>query len=308
MKGTLRFYIYISHVAFFTISGYLFNRSYTGNSRLHGKQKNMVALKKKNIDLIVSYAILTILYWVTKYPFNTYMLVLYTPIDLLLLFIKPIGVYWYLWVLIMYYLIFEKINCFQKHSGRRKILLSGLLAINLLVSLFRTHINYYLYMLFWNAIMFYIGCVLEENGNLARFKQSHVFPLITMLGIALTLFIVFDYQVGYVPLIGLIVTITLVFLYLLLSVFFHLEYSKILSYCGKESFIIYAFHVYFCTPLSIIYGKLRSWPSGGGGGIITAFISIISPLLVSNILRRIGIYDFIFKTGTAYLGKTRRVL
>lgn len=280
--------IYSFHMPlFFSISGYLF--CYSIFERYDDINKKKTKLAYKILNLLGSYIFFSILYWLFKYPFNKYMVVKYTFIDLILIIVKPIGVYWYLWILIIYYLVFGLLT----EKIPQKIMLIILIIMHLLASFFKTDMPYEIYMLMWNSIVFYFGYIIKKC-------DLHLSDIIkigtTFIAIISTIVIIFFYrEARYIPIIGSIITSSFCVLIFLFVDVLQLDKRNILCHLGEESFVIYVFHVYICTSIPIVASFMGIGKIPVGGVMITTIISMFIPLLTANIMKKFKIFNLFFK-------------
>ena len=97
---------------FFMVSGYVFCKAYIKN----GEAKP--SLNKQILNIICIYLVFSILFGLFKYAMGSYTNTNVSLLDILLIWLKPISPYWYLYVLLFYYLFFRmkaifKLNAFS---------------------------------------------------------------------------------------------------------------------------------------------------------------------------------------------------
>ncbi len=124
-------WIYSFHmILFFFVSGYLFCRSYIGRDLQDAEIKRKYRVQLQN--LVIVYFFFSILLWLSRYVLSSHVVKQVSLRNLLLIPVRPLETYWYLWVLIFYYVTgFFLLRLSERTGGR----VFGLwLALTLLLS------------------------------------------------------------------------------------------------------------------------------------------------------------------------------
>jgi len=282
--------IYAFHMPlFFTISGFLFYHAYFTKA---GTIKR-IKVKEQIINLICIYFVFSLLLCSTKMIFSGYVNNKTSLNNLLMLPIRPLDLYWYLYVLIIECFIFS-----------REVLIHKKKSITLLFTLALAILSYWitgrygrlfcmnrvLYYMFF----FYTGILLSTNLDILK-KRGLLFGL---LPIILLLFVLFTGQEKYINriqfaniIMGLSCSLCIFgafYQYKILG-----EDNRILSFIGTYCLEIYLLHTYFVTfcrsflRLVKISNPLLIY-------LISIFMGIIIPIVIANICKKMGIYNYIF--------------
>ena len=103
-------FIYSFHMPlFFIISGFLFSYAYTRLSN-NARTLDRARFRSNLFNTIIVYFVFSLLLGTLKIFFNNEVAMAVEPLDLLLVWLKPIQLYWYLYVLILCYFIFSRKN------------------------------------------------------------------------------------------------------------------------------------------------------------------------------------------------------
>lgn len=99
--------IYAFHMPlFFTISGFLFREAYVVGDVPHSGIKSR-SVNRQMINLLLLYVVYNLLLGCSKILFAGAVTNKVTVIDLLMIWAKPIQLFWYLYVLLLYYALFR---------------------------------------------------------------------------------------------------------------------------------------------------------------------------------------------------------
>lgn len=216
------------------------------------------------------------------------------PADLLLIWIKPIGVYWYLYVLIALYIMFSLIEQKIKLNDIWGGVIFGIFSIlGIIASLFANHegdlfifrrISYY-------ALFFYFGILLTKIEDKVLYTISLVSSVAAVILTAI--FWNSNVEIYHIPIVNLVTAIGYCLIVIVLMQMAS-DHLSIIGYIGKNSLEIYLLHVFFAAGGRMVISKMGSIPPVFG--VVCLFIlSLLTPLLIGILLRKINIYDLAFK-------------
>lgn len=277
-------------------SGYLFAKVYIDDDG---------SIRKGRFNSHVKTLISTYILWcwvmgISKIALNGNVNYEVKPVDLLLIWVKPIGIYWYLYVLIVLYVMF---------SYRTKIKLNDvwifniLLVLGIIASLFvnqEGHLYIFRRILYY-AFIFYIGILLTKIKTRTLYIVS---CLLSIVSVNLTvIFWNSNIEIYHIPIVNLVTAIgySLIIIVLTQIVSDNLDLN---NYIGKNSLDIYLLHVFFAAGGRMVVcklGNIQPWFSI----IFLFFTSLFIPLLIGFLLRKINAYDLIFKPYIFYKKRKR---
>lgn len=275
--------IYSYHMPlFFMISGMTFSIAY-GNSE-SGERRNAQAL-----NLAMLYVIWSVMTGLVKYAMPGYVSMDVKLTDLLCIFWKPIGPQWYLYVLAVFYLLFGNLQI--RHRAAALVVL---LAVSM-VSAFPPMVDVFLVSrLLYHAFFFYIGMLFMCDRNHILFSKPATCSLTAMAVILMAVKWNDAMPVHDTPVLRNIVALGFS---LMLSMLFSrvacFDKRGILNYLGKNSLPIYLIHHTVTTGSRTALAML-----GLENGIVCVLLSfgmsMLIPLIVVNIAKRIGLYTLLF--------------
>ncbi|MGN1303971.1 MAG: acyltransferase family protein [Oscillospiraceae bacterium] len=290
--------IYSFHMPlFFVVSGFVFYLAYCKNIE---KSEKRVHLQIGNMIWI--YFLMSIVLWIFKMIFVSSVNKPYTLKNLLLIPIKPIAVYWYIYILVFYYLIFFKI---EKMKISRKYVLSAVTIISILGSFIpvETDLIFPIKNLLQNMIFFYAGILLSSFDFGKSFfegkkkKLMLAFAGIVTIGIliysAATMYILTG--IGFVGIVlPLIVSLTLISLFCFVD-----AKSKLLSLIGTYSLEIYLTHIFITSAnrkILIALGITNFYLNF----VTNLMMSVFIPIGCAYILKKMKLHDLIFRPFTFF--------
>lgn len=290
LEGIYNF-VYAFHMPLFMmLSGYLYNTAYFDG----GGRPDNARVRRHLCDLIGVYFIYSLLWGFLKFFSATLAGVAMqqeiTLSDIMLVWINPLDIYWYLYVLIFFYLLFSV----RQVAGADKWLLLVILTAVTVVGEKMDYIPWFeITRMIYYALFFFIGIAGSKYkdwiiGNryltlvflaaaLGRDALQEKIPaissgIIVALGISLTLWYVFE----HIRFIGSI---------------------RILRFCGRYSLEIYVLHNIIVSALK------RAIPKAG---IHDPYINIALNLLISTavpivfavLCKKLGLHEWFFKPVT----------
>ena len=274
---------------FCVVSGFLFGKAYVNESNVVKKEK----VRKQIINFAVLYFVWSLLFGIVKVFLGGSVNDVVKPIDILLIPINPIGVYWWLYVLIFIYLL---VSFFIERKINTKIILIISFILYLVSSLLIKdewtqwfeirRIVYYFF-------LFLIG---EEYQKIE--DRRKYLPLILTAIITSVLLMIFfwnnEEELYHIPIVNAILALFLGVSILWLfenCVFFNR--IRLLKLMGEHSLEIFLIHVFITAGSRFIILKL---PSEGAiiYLLIVLVITILVPICIGNISKKIGIYKLMF--------------
>lgn len=273
-------FVYSFHMPlFFMVSGYVFYLT-----------KSYRKWKEKVRDFTIVYVIWCTLMWLSKYLMSGDVNHPVTIIDLLTIVYKPIMVYWYLYVLILFYAIF---SCFkwEKLSWGFLATLAGVATITKMAHLDIGIVNAALYHMFYFAA----GGVILQKEILQKIKISHL-CLLGVLILANGLLYLQD--ISWPP--AVLVCKNFIFANIVslfaFSIFSKTKSIKALVTMGFYTMPIYVIHCFFTGGLRILIGRLHV------SNIYLYFfaatlLGILIPILCGKMAKRILWMNILFEPG-----------
>lgn len=274
---------------FCLVSGFLFGKLYITSSKNVNREK----IKKQVINFMLLYLIWSIIFGIVKVCMGDSVNDAVTIVDMLLIPINPIGVYWWLYVLSFVYLIVAFI--INKHVN-----------INLFVSISfvffaisSTLIDkswtqwFEIRRIFYYLFIFVIGIEYQHIKNRKRFW----WVALLLLLISIVTIITFwndEREIYHIPFVNAVVALSAGIA--LLWSFEHirlLRNNNIIQIIGKFSLEIFVLHVFITAGSRFIINKLP--PSGAMiYFIIVCITTFLVPIGISKLTKRLGIYQYLF--------------
>ena len=279
--------IYSFHMPLFmTISGFLFQLSYMVPAWEEKKGRYW----KHWWNLAIVYTGFSILLWLTKRMFSDDLLHPVTMMDIVLIWIKPIGHMWYLYVLLIIYLIFystRKVNMWIK------------LITSLCLCLASTFIkiNWFgLYYLMRYSFFFYIGIILFIYSDLFFHRlKGWIIVAVSFLAFAIGVVVWLhgnstERYFGIQLIVGLGVSVGLIWAFKNVS---FLGSSQLLELISQYSLEIYILHQYSVVVMTKVMSVME----------VYVYIAYLSNVVVSigvviigvELLKKINVYELFFK-------------
>ena len=282
--------IYSFHMPlFFTLSGYVFCRAYCiGKSE---KSK----LKMSIMNNIYIYILFSCVQWLLKFIFSSAVNSQYTINDLILMPIKPMSPYWYLYVLVFYYIIFYALR--NRLSSKKLLIITiiissisktmfTLLNINLLFSLGE--------ILTYNAF-FALGIYIyrEVDSKFLSDKTMYLTLVCTIIIFAVN--IIFNVNSFLIPIIGVLsASVITIFFINIFSKCKSIGNFNVFILCGKYSLEIYVTHCFITAASRFLPTKL-GLNVFGLDVVLSLIAATFIPVLFGYILKKIKIHRYIFR-------------
>ena len=283
---------------FYIISGYLYHHSYFREDRPQRKR-----IRAQVFNLVGIYILFSVAFGLFKIICSQYTNNETTFHDILLIGVKAIFPYWYLYVLIIYYLIFS-IPLFS--NKKAELLMLAVVIGGCICSYFVPEETWFqLRYVMYYMLYFYIGFFLSSGRN--RVLNTKV--VLPMFFAAITLLVLIwltdagniSYSVpGDKPIIA--IGFSAILWYHFENVLF-LGDCRMFQICGKYAMEIYVLHCVFTAGNRVLLPRL---------GITNIYLNIICNVLISTAVpilsavasKRLGIYNLIFKPSYYFTDKT----
>lgn len=272
---------------FIMLSGVSFATAYvyTDNGKVI-LDKNRI--NRQCLNLGILYIIHSVVYWGIKYSFLNNVHFRVSVGDLLMIPVKSIQLFWYLYVLICLYLFMKCISCI---SARKIVLLIGFM-MSVISFSWSCYADYTVLRCLFYFSFFYLGFFLVVEKKIIILKK------VTFIISQLLIFIVFFvcWMGGDIAVVGVIRTILGITASLaVLGVSQLFCKCSVLQYIGKHSLEIYLLHVYFTSGSRVLIYK-RLIANVHMSMVAAAILGVICPLICSAILQKIpGIWNILFK-------------
>lgn len=297
------FTIYSFHMPlFFMLSGYLYSKS--SNITNIEQYKNMIV--KKLLNLGVPYIVFSVLQTLitiilsskTNNSLNFY--------DLMLIPIKPIAQFWFLYTLIAIFILVPLIELILKNDN---IVFLLFLAFKFSGLFMHTGIKFFDNFLIW-GFYFYCGKILLNNfKSLLKSKFSMIFSI--LIYIILNIY-VFKMNNSNNLIINNIIDIILaisgcIFSFGIIRIITKGILSKYINFIGRKSFYIYLLHIIFCSGIRIVLVKLFKVDNFFIHTILGLLLGINVPILIAYWGENKVLIDFCFNP-YKYVFQNKRIL
>lgn len=293
--------IYSFHMAlFFLISGFVYRKAYFTAS---GEKKPKMKLQIFNILII--YFVFSVLFGLFKMFVGKYTNGDVSFMDILLIWMKTIAPYWYLYVLLIYYILFSVKVVYKLPIYIQVLILFGISfisnfvpgAIGLYFEI--KHIMYYL-------LFFGLGIIIAMHYD--AYQKYELW--ISVFTFVVSLIIIAVDRVGYTYddfnsdsllrdrkynfIIALGIVLFLLYLFRMLFSKNEAIHVKFFSFLGRYSLEIYVIHCVFTAGNRVVLQKLNI-DSFYLNIILNIIISTALPILFSYICKKINIHKMIFQ-------------
>lgn len=293
--------IYSFHMAlFFLISGFVYNKAYitdTGDAK--------PSLKKQILNILIIYLVYSILFGIFKMFLGKYTNSDVSLVDILMICVKPIYPYWYLYVLLFYYLPFRA-KILYKCSPIIPLFI--LIVVAFFSNLIPDSIGYYFEIrhFLYYSLFFYLGITIAFYND--TYKKYEL--IIAVLTLAVSILIMSFDRVGYSFddfSVGLLLCnrkwnflialgLSLILLYLFRLLFANEKHIRVkfMSFLGRYSLEIYVIHCVFTAGNRVVLAKLHIENFYLNIAINTV-ISILIPIVFAMVCQKANIHKMIFR-------------
>lgn len=284
-------FVYAFHMPLFMmLSGYLYNTAYFDG----GGRPDRARLRRHIGDYIGVYLIYSLLWGFLKLFASAFVGVVMqqeiTLSDIMLIWIKPLDIYWYLYVLIFFYLLFWV----RRLTEANKWLLLVILAAVAVVIERMAYIPWFgLTKILYQALFFFIGIA---GGKYKDWIIGNRYLTLVLFAVALGRNVLQQ----KIPGISLGIPAALGISLALWYVFEHIRFIgniKILKFCGRYSLEIYVLHNIIVSALK------RVIPKAGIHDLyinlaLNFLISTAVPILFAVLCKKLGLHEWFFKPVT----------
>lgn len=295
------------HMALFMLlSGFVFSRAYCA------APDGTVSFKKvfqQVLNLSIIYILWSLILGFSKLFLGSYVNEPVSLTDIIMIPVKPIQLYWYIFVLIIFYVIFAYIR-------KIKVNIWLLLAITLILCIashfIPQHLIFDVKRLLYYSFFFTFGMMLEIQKGRAQSKTVRIFAGISatvLVMLAGTFYFIFwdrdiflhdRFIVNIVIALG--VSIAACFIFDKVSI---IGNSRPLGYLGRHSLEIYLIHTFVISAVRALYSRIGVYDTAIN--LITCLILAVAvPLLISIIFRKIRIYDIFFSPVSLFKKTTKK--
>ena len=283
-------FIYSFHMPlFFILSGYVFQMAYSIDIA-----QNKMRFKIQIMNNIYVYILWSCVQWAIKMLFDSDVNIKFTCDDLLLMPVKPMGIYWYIYVLILYYLLFYfwgKINLKDKY----KLIITALISIlGSFISVdfdFVFPLRRFLIYIFF----FYLGMYVSKFPKTKIISGAAFAVYLSGSVISAVLIYVFDTRTLNAGAVGIIsaMCLSMFVIYLFEKISF-LKNAKVFNLFGIYSLEIYVTHNFITAANRIILLKLGI--TNFYFNLILNFImAVFIPVICSFVLKKVKLHKAVFR-------------
>ncbi len=277
--------IYSFHMPlFFILSGYIFYRAYCSEI-----EKQLLHFKRQLFNIVWVYVGFSILQWIFKMFFSSNVNMAYTVKDLLLLPIKPMAPYWYLYIMLFFYMI-----CYLVCKKEIKSIYVWCVAVamNLTAQCVKWDVIFPMEQLLYFFVFFYLGVQISRGG----LQKKMLLPFATAALLAIAYIIYAGVNLEDEKLFGfgaLEISMTCILMFMNAPI---LSKSRLLNLCGRYSLEIYVMHCFITAANRSILWKF-GLTHVVANVLVNFVMAVFIPILVAWILKKLGLHKIIFKFG-----------
>ncbi len=287
--------IYTFHMALFILlSGEVFYHAYCKETS-KGGQKGRIGIQIARLSIL--YFLWSLILGVFRMVFAE---AVNTPVswkDVLLIPVKPIKLYWYLFVLIIFYLFFGILRLARANIW---IMLSVTFLLSIGSYFLSAGLCFDIKRVLYYAFFFFTGIVLARNKGKKLASEAQKILLVALLFfvvLSIVLCIIFWTPSRYLNdrlLVNWIIAISFsAGFYVLFQKVRWLGESKLLIYFGKHSLEIYLVHTFILSAVRYLLKRIGIL-TPGIHLVIGLLCGVMIPLLISFVLRKIHLYNVFF--------------
>ncbi len=291
--------IYAFHMPLFMmISGYVYAVAYYENNEPDRRR-----IIKQVVNIAVVYVLYSVSFGLCKIAFQCYTVNETSLRDILLVWAKPIKLYWYLYDLALFYLLFS-ISSFYKASSR---MILGVLAVVTVSSQYVRFEWFEVSRCMYYAVFFYIGISNKKHPNKLLGNKATAILSCVMSIILCAVFwdrnpynrIETHIELHSIPVANAMIAFGIsMFLWYLFQNVKQLSGNRILIMIGRCSLEIYVIH-------GVISPAFRALVSHIGfigpyvALIVNSMLCIVIPMVFSLFCKKVGIWEILFKPTSA---------
>lgn len=292
-------FVYSFHMPlFFIVSGYLSSiKKITHNN-----------IKQFILNKIVAYGIpyitFSIIDFLFKILFKSYVNSPVSVSDLCLIFIYPIGILWFLYALLLISIVHAIMQVMFINS-RIRCIIEVVLAFLLL---FITNNFVYSELGIYDAAKFLIWYIVGVYGmpHLIKTINTKTYKALSIIGFIVffiieTLWSFYNIDGVFGTFINFFITgIGCIAVYSIVAYYF--KHQELLDYLGKNTMPIYLMHAYFISVIRIVVEKTEfiNDTSSIVKILICTFVGVVIPLIIYSFIKRVLLFDAIFYPSKYY--------
>ncbi len=283
---------------FFVLSGYSFSLAYNESGGLKRKK-----VRIQLYNLIWQYLFFSIVMGVFKIIFAAYTNHHTDFTDLLLIPIKPIAPYWYLYVMIFYYLIALILDRYEFLTSRIIIPITS--AVSAIVCSVSIPGPFPMRNILYYSAFFCIGSLLEMKKIITKVEALHgmIFSA-TAVGL-LSYVYISQKTICHIPLVGFVgpLVISLAVIYFVVNTPNCLKFN-LFELCGRYALEIYVTHCIITAGNRVILPKLGVTALVPNIALNTLSATFI-PVLCAFLLKQLKLHTLIFRPASFYLQRKK---
>ena len=278
--------IYAFHMPlFYCLSGYVFYLAYC--QKRAEKQKNFWS---QIVNLTWIYIVFSVVLWGFKMLFADSVNTQFGVMDFLMIPIKPLGEFWYVYVLIFIYLIAYVLE----GKCNDKVVFIASYVISSIVKFFSFEISFPLKNILYYFFFFYLGvCMAKRKNAIGKTVEKIVFILSVLVAAgSWSICLLEKLSIHKIPVVCTFVGTS--FCVLAVLAFSHYNENRLFSFFGKYSLEIYTMHTFLTAANRsiLIRGGVRNFALNVSLNFI---ISTLVPVMIAVILKKLRLHKWIFK-------------
>ena len=283
--------IYMFHMPLFmTISGYVFRAAYftdVGEPR-RGR------IFRQALDLLLTCFLFSAMLGCFKMVAAGYVNSVMSPRDILLIPVRPVSPYWYLYVLAIFYFTFSA-GMARLCRMRTAILLPMTVFLSAWGSWIGTNMPFELGRSLFYSFFFALGIALRRHGwdVLTNSIATSIFGVCA--GVLAAIFWHGCRGGDAIPLVNL--ALGTMFTFFFWGVFSQIQFfagNRVLRFVGRNSLEIYLLHCIFTAGNRTVLSRLGVGNAFVGTSL-NLIISVLLPMLFGIACKRLGVHGFLFK-------------
>ena len=295
--------IYAFHMPLFmAISGFVYCTAYYDKDNLPKKSR----IYNQVLNMICVYTLFSLVYGAVKILFSRFVTNDISAIDLALIPIKSISLYWYLYVLIFLYLIFS----FDVVSTANEALVLIVVTVISIIGQFTNIPWLNISRLMYHSFFFYAGIVYKRRRD-KNLKCSWA-VIAGMLLLSCVLLGLFwnrakqsDGYIDSIPVVKMIVasgiSSAIWYVFENIKFFYECRFLKYLGKCSLEIYVIHGFLISGLRPILKFIGVNNVYLST----VLNLILSIMIPVVFAEVCKRMKIHDLIFRPVSRFKKKVK---
>lgn len=293
--------IYMFHMPLFmTISGYVFHAAYfTRDGQLQGCR-----IFRQVLNLMLTCFLFSAFLGLLKMGAEGYTNSTTSWEDILLIPVRPISPYWYLYVLGTLYVVFSARGACLCRM-RPAVLLPALASLSVLGSFVGADTWFELRRSLYYSFPFGLGIILRRSAKWIPVNAIST-PVFGLGAGALAVAFWHDgRQIDAIPVVNLVVGVSFsLFFWGIFSRIRFLAGNRVLCLVGRFSLEIYVLHCIFTAGHRAVLPRLGV-TNAFMGTTVNLIVSVLIPMLIGVVCKSVGVHGLIFKPG-CFVGRAGR--